>query len=84
MQKIGFIGLGRMGRPMASNLVRKGFQLVVNDVSEEAIQQLVALKATRAVSVADVAAQSDIVVTMLFQQPRSSPAIDCSNRHSVP
>ncbi|UQS66547.1 NAD(P)-dependent oxidoreductase [Mesorhizobium opportunistum] len=65
MQKIGFIGLGRMGRPMASNLVRKGFQLIVNDVNEEAMQHLVELKASKAASIADVAAQSDIIVTML-------------------
>lgn len=33
MTMIGFIGLGRMGRPMASNLCRKGFRLVVHDVN---------------------------------------------------
>ncbi len=33
MEKVGFIGLGRMGRPMASNLCRKGFRLTVNDIN---------------------------------------------------
>src|SRR5258707_1307551 len=35
MQTIGFVGLGRMGRPMASNLARKGFTLVVYDINRE-------------------------------------------------
>ena len=47
MDKIGFIGLGRMGRPMASNLRRKGFELVVHDVNAEAVVALVAGGAAR-------------------------------------
>lgn len=65
MDKIGFIGLGRMGRPMASNLQRKGFQLVVHDVNAEAVEALVALGAERGESAADVAARSDVIITML-------------------
>lgn len=66
---VGFIGLGRMGRPMASNLCRKGFRLIVNDVNAQAVQELELLQARGASSVAAVAAQSDIIVTML---PNSS------------
>jgi 4-hydroxybutyrate dehydrogenase/sulfolactaldehyde 3-reductase len=62
---VGFIGLGRMGRPMASNLCRKGFRLVVNDINPEAVAELELLQATGAATVAEVARQSDIVVTML-------------------
>ena len=40
MQKIGFIGLGIMGRPMALNLLRKGVPLMVNDIVEEAVAVL--------------------------------------------
>jgi len=33
VERIGFVGLGRMGRPIASNLVRKGFDLIVHDIN---------------------------------------------------
>jgi 4-hydroxybutyrate dehydrogenase/sulfolactaldehyde 3-reductase len=65
VEKIGFVGLGRMGRPMASNLCRKGFSLVVYDVVPEAVAALEAFQASPAASVAEVAQRSDIVVTML-------------------
>jgi 4-hydroxybutyrate dehydrogenase/sulfolactaldehyde 3-reductase len=65
MSMIGFIGLGRMGRPMASNLCRKGFRLVVHDVNPAPVRELELLQARAAGSVAEVAAASDIVVTML-------------------
>jgi len=62
---VGFIGLGRMGRPMASNLCRKGFSLVVHDTNPEPVRALEALRARAVDSVAAVAAASDIVLTML-------------------
>jgi len=65
MPTIGFIGLGNMGRPMASNLVRKGFTLVVHDVVSAPVQHLVALGARAAARPADVAAASDVAITML-------------------
>ena len=65
MATIGFIGLGNMGRPMASNLVRKGFSLVVHDVVAKPVDALAALGATPKASVADVTTASDIVITML-------------------
>lgn len=73
METIGFIGLGRMGRPMASNLRRKGFDLVVHDVNTEAVDALVALGAARGVSVADVASRATMIITML---PNSSIVAD--------
>jgi 4-hydroxybutyrate dehydrogenase/sulfolactaldehyde 3-reductase len=72
MERIGFIGLGRMGRPMASNLQRKGFSLVVLDIRPEPIGELVALGARAAVDTADLVRQSDIIVTML---PTSSEVL---------
>lgn len=63
--KVGFIGLGRMGRPMASNLCRKGFQLVVYDINREAVGALVSLKARGAADVAEAARDADVIVTML-------------------
>jgi 4-hydroxybutyrate dehydrogenase/sulfolactaldehyde 3-reductase len=64
-ESIGFIGLGAMGRGMASNCVRKGFRLVVNDVRTEPMDALVALGATRAGSIAEVAGQCSIIITVL-------------------
>jgi 4-hydroxybutyrate dehydrogenase/sulfolactaldehyde 3-reductase len=65
MTSVGFIGLGRMGRPMASNLCRKGFALTVYDVNPAAMRELALLQARPAAHVAAVAAAGDIIVTML-------------------
>ena len=65
MDRIGFIGLGKMGRPMASNLVRKGFPLVAFDMNPEPLGQLAQLGARAASSSAALAADSDVVITML-------------------
>ena len=65
MDRIGFIGLGNMGRGMASNLQRKGFALTVFDVNPAPVSDLVSLGATAAPGSAAVAAASDIVITML-------------------
>jgi 4-hydroxybutyrate dehydrogenase/sulfolactaldehyde 3-reductase len=77
MEKVGFIGLGRMGRPMASNLCRKGFRLTVNDINPEAVAELELLQAGSAVTVAEVAQKSDIIVTML---PNSAVVDDVVSR----
>lgn len=69
MTTIGFIGLGRMGRPMAANLQRKGFSLVVHDINPEPIRVLEELGARRGNGAAGVAQASDIVVTMLPASP---------------
>ena len=73
MDKIGFIGLGRMGRPMASNLCRKGFRLTVNDINPDAVKELELLQASSAPTVAEVTQKSDVIVTML---PNSSVVED--------
>src|ERR1700733_926202 len=65
MQTIGFIGLGRMGMPMASNLCRKGLPLLVYDINPIAAEALKKLGARVAHSVADVATGSDIVILMV-------------------
>jgi 4-hydroxybutyrate dehydrogenase/sulfolactaldehyde 3-reductase len=64
MDTIGFIGLGKMGRPMASNLCRRGFRLIVHDIEREPVRALEQIGARAASSVAAVA-QSDVVFTML-------------------
>jgi 4-hydroxybutyrate dehydrogenase / sulfolactaldehyde 3-reductase len=69
MARIGFIGLGRMGRPMATNLQKKGFPLVVYDVVPEAVDALKAVGATAVGSAADVARECEVVFTMLPGSP---------------
>ena len=65
MGMIGFVGLGRMGRPMASNLTRKGFRLAVHDINRDAVEELELLQAKGVASVAEATRGSEIVVTML-------------------
>ena len=65
MELIGFIGLGKMGRPMAANLCRKGAQVLVFDLAKEPVEALAALGATAAGSIRDVASSADIIFTML-------------------
>jgi 4-hydroxybutyrate dehydrogenase / sulfolactaldehyde 3-reductase len=65
MERIGFIGLGRMGKGMASNLRRKQFPMIVHDISAAPVKELEALGAEAAAGAAEVARASDIVVTML-------------------
>jgi 2-hydroxy-3-oxopropionate reductase len=67
--KIGFIGLGIMGKPMAKNLLKAGYSLVVNDINKEAVAEVVASGATEAASAKEVAQQSDVVITMLPNSP---------------
>jgi len=64
-ERIGFIGLGNMGRGMASNLRRKQFPLVVHDVASAPVRALEELGAEAAGSAAAVARASNVVVTML-------------------
>jgi 2-hydroxy-3-oxopropionate reductase len=68
-ERVGFVGLGLMGRPMARNLLATGFPLAVHSRSSPPVDELVALGATRASSPAGVAAASDVVITMLPDTP---------------
>ena len=65
MARIGFIGLGNMGRPMAANLVRKGETLMVHDVNGEAVRALARLGASTAAGAAEIAAGCEVIFTML-------------------
>ena len=65
MDRIGFVGLGRMGRPMASNLQRKGFDLVVYDINRAPCDTLAELGASVADSVGGVAKEASTVFTCL-------------------
>ncbi len=67
--KIGFIGLGIMGKPMSKNLLKNGYELVVMGRVATVIEELVALGATSAETAKSVAEQSDIIITMLPNSP---------------
>jgi 2-hydroxy-3-oxopropionate reductase len=67
--RIGFIGLGIMGKPMARNLVKAGFPLVVHNRSRAKVDELVKEGAAAAATSKDVAASSDVVITMLPNSP---------------
>ena len=68
-QVVGFIGLGIMGRPMAKNLLKAGYPLIVHSRSQGPVQELVGAGAKAAATPRDAAAQSDVLITM---QPVSS------------
>ena len=75
MKKIGFIGLGIMGKPMAKNLIKAGYELTVYDILPEPVQEVVAAGAKQGDSSADVAAQSELVITMLPNSPHVREAV---------
>jgi 2-hydroxy-3-oxopropionate reductase len=68
--KLGLIGLGIMGRPMARNLMRAGYGLTVLDIDSSAVAALAAEGATAGQSPAQVAATTDVLVTMLPDSPQ--------------
>jgi len=72
---IGFIGLGIMGKPMAKNLLQAGHTLVVYDVVEAPVKELVEAGATAGSSPRDVAARSDLIITMLPNSPHVKKAV---------
>jgi len=76
---IGFIGLGIMGKPMAKNLLKAGYSLVVYDVMAAPVTELVAAGATAGTSPKDVAAQCDLIITMLPNSPHVKTAVTGPN-----
>ena len=69
MLKVGYIGLGLMGKSMALNILKAGFPVVVHNRSQAAVDELVAEGATRADSPKEVAEQVDVVFTNLPDSP---------------
>jgi 4-hydroxybutyrate dehydrogenase/sulfolactaldehyde 3-reductase len=69
MERIGFIGLGAMGRPMARNVLKGGFTLAVHDVAPEPVRDLAALGAEARASPRETARDADAVITMLPDSP---------------
>ena len=68
--KIGFIGLGIMGKPMAKNLIKAGHDLVVYDIVKANIDELTALGAVGVGSINHVALECHVIITMLPNSPQ--------------
>lgn len=65
MVSVAFIGLGQMGSPMASNILKKGFAVKVFDINKASVDELVKLGATAGSTPADTVKDADIIITML-------------------
>lgn len=75
MERIGFIGVGIMGKPMVQNLMKAGYPLVVHDLNRGPVDELVEQGATAATSSKEVAENSDVVITMLPDSPDVDQAV---------
>jgi 3-hydroxyisobutyrate dehydrogenase-like beta-hydroxyacid dehydrogenase len=73
---VGFIGLGTMGGPMARNVLKGGYSLIVFDVNAAAVDALVEAGASPAANARELAAASDIIVTMLPDVPEMEATVD--------
>ena len=73
--KVGFIGLGNMGMPMAKSIATKGFPMTVYDLRKEPVAEMMALGAKAADSPREVAAVSDMVISMVRDIPQTDAAI---------
>ncbi len=73
--KIGFIGLGIMGKPMVRNLLKGGYSVVVHDIVAASVADAVSAGATAGGSNAATAAQADLIITMLPDGPDVEAAV---------
>jgi len=69
--KVGFIGLGTMGMPMAKNLLNAGYEMVVYDINQEAVKEMVALGSTEVKTPRETAETCEFVMTMLPEVPHN-------------
>jgi 2-hydroxy-3-oxopropionate reductase len=75
MQRIGFIGLGIMGGPMAANLVKAGYEVTGFNRSQPAVDKLVRAGGKPAASIEECSADADLVITMLPDSPQVSEVV---------
>jgi 2-hydroxy-3-oxopropionate reductase len=75
MKKIGFIGLGVMGKPMAKNLLKAGYTLMVYDILPDPVKEVVATGAQEGTSSKEVAAFGEVIITMLPNSPEVKEAV---------
>ena len=74
MTRIGFIGVGTMGLPMAANLVKKGFAVTAFDMNPAAVKAAAEVGAAAAASAAEAVAGAELVITMLPSSPHVESA----------
>lgn len=79
MKKVGFIGLGEMGSSMAKNLLKKGFELTVYDLRKEVVEALKKLGASSSTSCQELAKASDVIISMVRDDPQTEEAIHGKN-----
>lgn len=73
--KIGFVGLGIMGKPMAKNLIKDGYEVICYDFNQSNMDEVAAAGASTAKNSQELANQSDIVITMLPNSPNVEAAL---------
>ena len=73
--KVGFIGLGIMGKPMSKNLLKAGYELVVFDFNKDAVKEVTECGAVSAASGREVAEQCGVVITMVPNSPHVRAAV---------
>ncbi|MFO7935223.1 MAG: 2-hydroxy-3-oxopropionate reductase [Bacteroidales bacterium] len=69
-KQIGFIGLGVMGKPMAMNLIKAGYTLMVHDILPDPVRELIEAGAREGKSPSDIGKQCDVIFTMLPDSPQ--------------
>jgi len=78
-KKIGFIGLGVMGKPMAKNLLKAGYSLTAFDLNPDSLKEVVAAGAKQGTSPAQIGASCEIIITMLPNSPHVEQVITGKN-----
>lgn len=68
--KVGFIGLGIMGKPMVKNLIKAGYDVTVSDLKQVSVDEIVEAGGHQAANNRELAAQSDVIITMLPNSPQ--------------
>ncbi|HLV09465.1 MAG TPA: 2-hydroxy-3-oxopropionate reductase [Halanaerobiales bacterium] len=69
MKKIGFIGVGIMGKPMAKNLIDAGYEMIVYDINQETMKEVITYGAKEGTSPKNIAENCEVIITMLPNSP---------------
>ena len=78
-KKIGFIGLGVMGKPMSKNLIKAGYSLIVYDINPDSVKEVVSAGALQGSSPSQIGAECDVIITMLPNSPHVEQVITGKN-----
>jgi 2-hydroxy-3-oxopropionate reductase len=78
-KKIGFIGLGVMGKPMSLNLIKSGYSVMVFDINQEAVNEVVMAGAEQGNSPCHIGENCEVIITMLPNSPQVEEVITGKN-----